>query len=404
MCHSPPRRHRASPRSLRLPERPCASEACRYDAGHWCVAGVHWVEPLKVCQRTDASKKALAKCESTTAANCKTDKGCKVRESDGKCVDACVREYDPEKECVQVWIGNSRGNTRTVDTAAAWYTRQRKENVKFSINDYVCPALVRKTNWNGGYTYNDKFRVSQNGNKVSAKRTDSRGGWGMQLRFHCCIPHVTNDDCGTDAQPNAIQIASGKKCTNTKKTFDNTASLDDCAARVSKDAACGTAFERNIVSMSCSCLGPGVACTTADDSNVNRYQVQKGCEYVKAKKFSYVSNGKLYKDVTPHTVAPNVGHFCEADEHCPALKTFGANVRSTHENGCTEGHMMAPGTTCKLKCDNRFSLSGDKPKAACVACVQAHTAATLPSARVPGMPRLSVAARRHNRRGRRDSN
>ena len=58
----------------------------------------------------------------------------------------------------------------------------------------ACPVEINKTNWLGGHTWPDTFKTTVSDcidvgktcpRKVTAKRTDSTGGWGMDLQFKC---------------------------------------------------------------------------------------------------------------------------------------------------------------------------------------------------------------------------
>jgi len=56
---------------------------------------------------------------------------------------------------------------------------------------WKCPSVINKTNWEGcnprcSWQYPDRFQITQQGNKVYARRLDAyNGGWGMNLRFKC---------------------------------------------------------------------------------------------------------------------------------------------------------------------------------------------------------------------------
>ena len=78
-----------------------------------------------------------------------------------------------ESICVTVKVGsgNNKGKVFKVDPV------------------YVCPTKVDKTNWLGGHTYGDTFKITQTKDGVSAVRTDTgntNAGWGMDLQFRCC--------------------------------------------------------------------------------------------------------------------------------------------------------------------------------------------------------------------------
>ncbi|KAK3282036.1 hypothetical protein CYMTET_10212 [Cymbomonas tetramitiformis] len=49
----------------------------------------------------------------------------------------------------------------------------------------ICPKWVDRTNWLNTEMVPDHFRITVDGNKVTATRKDSDEGWGMKLAFHC---------------------------------------------------------------------------------------------------------------------------------------------------------------------------------------------------------------------------
>ena len=91
------------------------------------------------------------------------------RASGWRC-DVC-RHHDaaPAPGYVVVTIGSSSANVKTADVPAG----------------YSCPSVVSKSNWVGTDTYPDTFEITQDGTSLSARRTDSDQGWGMNLRITC---------------------------------------------------------------------------------------------------------------------------------------------------------------------------------------------------------------------------
>ena len=93
-------------------------------------------------------------------------------------------ELKGDGEFKMVHIGNSNG------AAGGW-----KSGTAIS-NDYKCPEIVSKDNWDGchphcGRQYGDSFQIKQEGGVAKAARRSGasgalRGaGWGMNLRFKC---------------------------------------------------------------------------------------------------------------------------------------------------------------------------------------------------------------------------
>jgi hypothetical protein len=64
--------------------------------------------------------------------------------------------------------------------------------INLALGGFVkCPTQVNKNNWLGGFTYGDKFKVTQSGTTVTVHRLDPPssgppGSWGMDLSFKCC--------------------------------------------------------------------------------------------------------------------------------------------------------------------------------------------------------------------------
>eukprot|EP00746_Dinoflagellata_sp_MGD_P001428 gnl/MRDRNA2_/MRDRNA2_102694_c0_seq1.p1 gnl/MRDRNA2_/MRDRNA2_102694_c0~~gnl/MRDRNA2_/MRDRNA2_102694_c0_seq1.p1 ORF type:complete len:900 (+),score=191.57 gnl/MRDRNA2_/MRDRNA2_102694_c0_seq1:145-2700(+) len=79
-------------------------------------------------------------------------------------------------DCITVTVGPSSGlghiKTITHDGASG----------------YQCPSIVDTTNWMSGWWdgSGDTFSISQNGDQVTATRTDKTKDWGLDLRFQCC--------------------------------------------------------------------------------------------------------------------------------------------------------------------------------------------------------------------------
>ena len=47
--------------------------------------------------------------------------------------------------------------------------------------------MVDKTNWLDGHTSDDTFSVAQIRDRLTITRTDQNGGWGIDLKFRCCL-------------------------------------------------------------------------------------------------------------------------------------------------------------------------------------------------------------------------
>ena len=81
----------------------------------------------------------------------------------------------------------------------------------------ACPTEINKTNWLGTDTYGDTFATTVSDcldpgetcqRKVTVKRTDTTGGWGMNLKFKCDDEEVTIGPGGANevTSPTSVNI------------------------------------------------------------------------------------------------------------------------------------------------------------------------------------------------------
>ncbi len=75
--------------------------------------------------------------------------------------------------CVTIAVGSSNSDIKPADAAP---------------KGFVCPKRVSKVNWATSDKYNDVFDVTQTSEMTIVNRIDKRIGWGMDLKFKCCIP------------------------------------------------------------------------------------------------------------------------------------------------------------------------------------------------------------------------
>ena len=89
------------------------------------------------------------------------------------------------EECFEVTVGSSSDeftNSKTVYVS--------------SHPTLTCPSTVTKSNWasTGLYsTSDDAFSITVSGNQVTARRTDSSGGWSLDLKLTCCSESANSD-------------------------------------------------------------------------------------------------------------------------------------------------------------------------------------------------------------------
>ena len=69
---------------------------------------------------------------------------------------------------------------------SAGASQSQTKTVSLSSEEFVCPQTVNRDNWKGTETYPDAYKVTQDGAKITVKRTDKNEGWGMILEFTCC--------------------------------------------------------------------------------------------------------------------------------------------------------------------------------------------------------------------------
>ncbi len=75
--------------------------------------------------------------------------------------------------CVTVTVGSSLTDIQRADAVP---------------KGLVCPKKVSKANWASSDKYGDVFDVTQTKEMTIVNRVDKRSGWGMNLKFKCCIP------------------------------------------------------------------------------------------------------------------------------------------------------------------------------------------------------------------------
>jgi hypothetical protein len=75
--------------------------------------------------------------------------------------------------CVTIAVGSSASDIKPADVPP---------------KGFICPKRVSKLNWATSDKYNDVFDVTQTSEMTIVNRIDKRAGWGMDLKFKCCIP------------------------------------------------------------------------------------------------------------------------------------------------------------------------------------------------------------------------
>lgn len=121
------------------------------------------------------------------------------------------------KKAHNVTIGNSRSNKKCV-----------RVSTKYTYN---CPKICKKEKCRINKDHknaNDTFRITfDNPGEVCAQRTDSKGGWGMKLKFRCNI---------IEAKTKTITIGNSKK--NTKCVKADTAKFNWVCNKVCRRYKC----------------------------------------------------------------------------------------------------------------------------------------------------------------------
>lgn len=100
---------------------------------------------------------------------------------------------------VSIAVGPSTSNTKTVSlpivpdrgpgapTSPLWNGVLWREDYSYYIRNLKCPNVVSKKNWGGDARYGDTFSATPNGMSLTIRRTDSNGGWGMNLVVKCSV-------------------------------------------------------------------------------------------------------------------------------------------------------------------------------------------------------------------------
>lgn len=126
---------------------------------------------------------------------------------------AVKRDDNPRGETVEVVVGNSQRNTKTVTT---------NQSVK-------CPSILNKSNWLGSDTYPDIFSVSTSGSSVSVTRLDHNGGWDMNLRIECEALPGSERRLDTEPIKEKVLLLNPFKEQAHNATLDDTSSLKPLA-------------------------------------------------------------------------------------------------------------------------------------------------------------------------------
>ena len=111
-----------------------------------------------------------------------------------------------------------------------------------------CPEVVTKSNWLGADAYDDAFSVTQQGGELTVRRMAEMGvpmahGWGMDLRFVCCVPsHAlpapSPSPDAAAAGPEGVDTGPPARAEAAKAVVAAAAAADDAAAmRAATDGA-----------------------------------------------------------------------------------------------------------------------------------------------------------------------
>jgi hypothetical protein len=86
---------------------------------------------------------------------------------------------------------------------------------------HVCPALVSRDNWVGTDTYQDTYEITQSAQGVTVVRIDTgdrtNHGWGMNLRFKCCVGGSRGGETCPRDHPYAYHTDYGYCCATNKE-------------------------------------------------------------------------------------------------------------------------------------------------------------------------------------------
>jgi len=87
---------------------------------------------------------------------------------------------------------------------------------------FSCPSEASRESWVGPEKWGDRFAISQSGTRLTVRRTDSRGGWGMNLKITCVrsvsTPGSPHRTAAPSATPSSKEAAAAQR---TEKALDN---------------------------------------------------------------------------------------------------------------------------------------------------------------------------------------
>lgn len=159
------------------------------------------------------------------------------------CVEAAVPEIEvlpevpppPPPPRVEVLIGRSGGNRRCVNAPGPVNCAVASGNQGIRINSDHARAR-------------DAFEVAVEGRQVCARRLDSNGGWGMNLKIACVQAEEAPPPPPPLIQVNIGRSGGNRKCVNAPQAVSCDSDAGDRGNRVNNDHAnAGDSFDVEVV-------------------------------------------------------------------------------------------------------------------------------------------------------------
>merc|ERR1712167_77516 len=249
----------------------------------------------------------------------------------------------PEKKCKDFTVGSSSSSTKTV-TGDPEYM--------------ACPSKVDKSNWLGGHTYNDWFKVSSEGGKITVTRGDKSSSWGMNLKFKCCNvafeEELTQVVADKDAPTNLPKVPASALKPPPKK--DHKPKPNGCWFCVIRDASGSTkdmcAWRgKSTINAACASKDAGVKVKVHVDADCRKNKSHEkelkrtlkdmwdlakqtcgGCGYFRKGALKAECKTKCLQKLSkvPKTKVPDIESVCPVE--CSAFPAYKAKNPSAHIN------------------------------------------------------------------------
>ena len=211
--------------------------------------------PARTCPDVDnAAHDAMYECdgELTRVSACSTGFFKVVGNSESS--DACT-------SCTAV--DNARLTSTSCGLAAIGDNSASNSKTVSLPGQYICPDAVDRESWYGDEVWDDSFMIMQDrtAGTVTATRTDSDGGWSMNLRFACCEPALS---CSSELDSRVTDCALGFKKIAGVADDPETLDVDETTHDTCVPSNCVATTAPNIAALGYTASGVLGATTVAD--------------------------------------------------------------------------------------------------------------------------------------------